>query len=233
MPRGNLVQIRRGTKSQWISSNPILANGEMGFEIDTGRLKIGDGSYNWNNLNYIGTSENLTKVYNNIGFSIQKGQAVYFTGYDTEHSTPFVSPYVANGTISEQLYAGLMLEYASDGDYGFALNLGILYGINTTGSISNIAVGDESWTTGDILYVHPSDYGKLTKNKPEKNIILVGIIVNSDVISGNILVRSFINPRLSQLNEIYFNSVSNHDLIQYDQPNSRWRNINELDGGIV
>lgn len=233
MPRQSLIQLRRGSKSQWVAANPILDSGELGLETDSGRLKIGDGSKAWIFLDYVGTNENLTKIKNNTGYAIQKGQAVYISGNDSYLNIPSVSPYLSNGSISEQLFCGLISDYVSNTDYGFVINFGVLSGLNTTGSISNIADGSESWTAGDTLYVHPSDYGKLTKNKPEKNVILVGMVTFANSTSGNILVRSFINPRLSQLNEIYFNSVSNHDLIQYDQPNSRWRNINELDGGIV
>ena len=233
MPRQSLIQLRRGSKSQWLVANPVLDSGELGLETDSGRLKIGDGSKAWIFLDYVGTNENLTKIKNNSGYAIQKGQAVYISGNDSYLNTPSVSPYLSNGLISEQLFCGLMSDYVSNTDYGFVINFGVLPGLNTTGSISNIADGSESWTAGDTLYVHPSDYGKLTKNKPEKNVILVGMVTFVNSTSGNILVRSFINPRLSQLNEIYFNSVSNHDLIQYDQSNSRWRNINELDGGIV
>ena len=46
------IQLRRGTASQWTSANPILAAGEMGFETDTGKAKIGDGSTAWNSLSY-------------------------------------------------------------------------------------------------------------------------------------------------------------------------------------
>lgn len=45
-------QFRRGTASQWTSANPTLASGEAGFETDTGKLKIGDGSTAWNSLGY-------------------------------------------------------------------------------------------------------------------------------------------------------------------------------------
>ena len=34
------LQLRRGTASQWTSSNPILASGEMGVETDTRKVKI-------------------------------------------------------------------------------------------------------------------------------------------------------------------------------------------------
>lgn len=38
-----LIQLRRGTRSQWLEHNPVLALGEPGFETDTQILRIGDG----------------------------------------------------------------------------------------------------------------------------------------------------------------------------------------------
>jgi hypothetical protein len=50
------MQQRRGTASQWVSSNdgdgPTLNAGEIGFETDTNKFKIGDGVSNWSNLDY-------------------------------------------------------------------------------------------------------------------------------------------------------------------------------------
>jgi len=50
------MQQRRGTAAQWISTNdgdgPILEVGEIGFETDTGKFKIGDGVNNWIDLDY-------------------------------------------------------------------------------------------------------------------------------------------------------------------------------------
>lgn len=46
------MQQRRGTASTWSSANPILAPGEIGFEIDTNKFKIGDGVNRWDNLTY-------------------------------------------------------------------------------------------------------------------------------------------------------------------------------------
>lgn len=46
------IQIRRGTASQWTSANPTLAEGELGLETDTARIKIGNGSTAWNSLSY-------------------------------------------------------------------------------------------------------------------------------------------------------------------------------------
>jgi len=54
MPVNNLIQLRRGTAAQWTSANPTLAAGEGGFETDTGKFKLGNGSQNWVALKYAG-----------------------------------------------------------------------------------------------------------------------------------------------------------------------------------
>lgn len=47
------ILLRRGTAAEWTSANPTLGSGELGFETDTARLKIGTGTTQWANLNYI------------------------------------------------------------------------------------------------------------------------------------------------------------------------------------
>jgi len=50
------MQQRKGTAAQWISTNggdgPILNAGEIGYESDTNKFKIGDGVNHWVDLNY-------------------------------------------------------------------------------------------------------------------------------------------------------------------------------------
>jgi len=45
------IQVRRGTAAQWTATNPNLAAGEIGFETDTNRFKIGTG-ISWNTTAY-------------------------------------------------------------------------------------------------------------------------------------------------------------------------------------
>jgi hypothetical protein len=52
MPVVTQIQIRRGAAASWTSANPTLAAGEFGYETDTGKAKIGDGSTAWNSLSY-------------------------------------------------------------------------------------------------------------------------------------------------------------------------------------
>jgi hypothetical protein len=69
MPVVTQVQIRRGTAAQWTSANPTLASGEQGFETDTLKLKIGNGSTAWNSLAYTGNDGDITGVTAGTGIS--------------------------------------------------------------------------------------------------------------------------------------------------------------------
>lgn len=53
-PTGQLTSIktRRGTSSAWTSANPILDAGEFGYESNTTKFKIGDGTTRWDLLSY-------------------------------------------------------------------------------------------------------------------------------------------------------------------------------------
>lgn len=46
------IQYRRGTAAQWTTADPILADGEPGYENDTGKQKTGDGVTAWSALPY-------------------------------------------------------------------------------------------------------------------------------------------------------------------------------------
>jgi hypothetical protein len=50
-------QLRRDTATAWAAVNPILLAGEAGVELETGKLKVGDGIRNWNELSYSGAEE--------------------------------------------------------------------------------------------------------------------------------------------------------------------------------
>ena len=49
---------KRGSSSAWSEQNLILGPGEPGFELDTGKLKVGNGITSWNELPYI--TDNIT-----------------------------------------------------------------------------------------------------------------------------------------------------------------------------
>ena len=47
-------KLRRGLSADWERVNPVLAEGEPGWALDTQVLKIGDGILAWNDLRALG-----------------------------------------------------------------------------------------------------------------------------------------------------------------------------------
>jgi len=64
-----VIQVKRGTASSWTSANTVLAAGEIGFETDTKKMKVGDGSTAWNSLSYTVTDGDISGVTAGTGLS--------------------------------------------------------------------------------------------------------------------------------------------------------------------
>jgi hypothetical protein len=48
------IKLRRGSSSAWSAANPILSEGEPGLDTTLNKIKIGDGSTDWNSLPFYG-----------------------------------------------------------------------------------------------------------------------------------------------------------------------------------
>ena len=59
------IQVRRDTAAAWTAANPTLTAGEIGFETDTGKVKVGDGTAVWTALAYL-AGEAAVTVKNSI-----------------------------------------------------------------------------------------------------------------------------------------------------------------------
>jgi len=51
------IQLRRDTGANWTSVDPVLSAGEIGVDLTTGQIKIGDGSGKWSELAYYSGSD--------------------------------------------------------------------------------------------------------------------------------------------------------------------------------
>ena len=57
-----MIQFMRGESSAVSANDPVLAAGQPFYELDTHKLKIGDGSSNYSSLDYVEASqEGLTQ----------------------------------------------------------------------------------------------------------------------------------------------------------------------------
>ena len=65
-----LLQVRRGTTSEWINANPTLSAGEWGLDTSLKKYKIGDGLTAWNSLPYASILPNSSDLVGTSGIGI-------------------------------------------------------------------------------------------------------------------------------------------------------------------
>ena len=115
------IQVRRGTASDWTSVNPTLAAGEVGFESNTRKMKVGDGSTAWSSLDYIssdapaieeiaqdtiynalivgsGLSKSYDDVLNKITVNVDSSVVATLTGTQTLINKTLNSPVISSPT---------------------------------------------------------------------------------------------------------------------------------------
>ena len=68
------IQVRRDNAADWNITNPTLSEGEIGYETDTGKFKIGNGSSLWSALDYFDVEVDLSSY-----LSISSASTTYLT----------------------------------------------------------------------------------------------------------------------------------------------------------
>jgi len=95
------IQLRRGLAADWTSANPTLAEGELGLEKDTAKLKVGNGSSSWTSLSYLSTGGGGSGTVTSVAMSVPTGLSV--AG----------SPITSSGTLAVSLQAGYSIPTTS------------------------------------------------------------------------------------------------------------------------
>lgn len=160
-----------------------------------------EGTLTWNdsdrtlNLEQGGVSLQLGQemhmmVRNSSGSTIGNGTFLGFSGVTVGSNRVMVAPFNA-GTMNANHLVGFATEDISNGINGFATTFGYVRELDTRGTYaSNMAVGDEDWSVGDILYPHPTVAGKLTNVEPTTGFkASVAVVTNRHQSSGEIFVR--------------------------------------------
>lgn len=207
MPRIDLIKLRRGTEAEWFSANPTLANGEYGFETDTRRSKIGDGTTAWNDLDYLsvpvtGTLPPIENIYTDItellanqgsqteGFlqkvtdasgddDVNSGRAYYLK---TDASTASLDDYIRQtDDIANALDAGQGSETA---DCGTVIPLDTIYGHNCNMQSAN---SNTSYTVNNENLIN--SYARVKINASSEPTVSgatqqggIGFVPNTDMI---------------------------------------------------
>jgi hypothetical protein len=169
------------------------------------------------------------RVRNNTGSSILAGTAVYATGLTPGGNNRIeIAPKAADGSIREVRFMGLVTENIDNGVNGFTTHFGYIRNIDTRGDYAANgatnkvwASGEPVWAEGDLLYVHPTVAGKLTKIEP-KHSISVAIILNRHQNQGKLFVRPTSYGHLGDNHDVSISGVSNGQFLQYNSSTDYW-----------
>jgi len=105
------IQLRRDLAANWTAENPVLAEGEIGFELDTGEIKVGDGSTAWNTLPYysslIAPSATITVEEDNAASVSGVATLDFGHGLDKTGAGPEIDIAVDETELDHGLFAGL------------------------------------------------------------------------------------------------------------------------------
>lgn len=115
MPRGDLIQYRRGLAEEWAAADPVLADGEVGFDRTAVEIRVGDGTSPWSALDAIGglsedairaaindylashPVEGVTAEYVQVALQSHREEAAPHTAYDVQ--IPSLSILFQNGLV--------------------------------------------------------------------------------------------------------------------------------------
>ena len=100
------IQVKRGTATAWTSANTVLAAGEIGYETDTGKMKVGNGSTAWTSLGYIVTDGDISGVTAGTGLSGGGSSGSVTLSIDSTVATLSGSQTLSNKTISGATLSG-------------------------------------------------------------------------------------------------------------------------------
>lgn len=116
------IQHRSDTATNWTSTNPVLAQGEMGLEQVTNKIKIGNGSTAWTSLPYVGSG--LT---NWIDVTLQGVNAV-LPGNSAAANVTALNAILAAATAGDTLYFPV-------GTYQFNANITVSIAVTFQGQM--------------------------------------------------------------------------------------------------
>ena len=148
------IKLRRDTSTNWWNNNPTLADGEPGYETDTGRLKIGkDLPLTWRNLDYVssGTSSSIitpTRI-STYTFNLDNELTLYLIG---SNITGTADVKIMNGIDS---FFNTQISPSGTGTYTITLSSGKYFTTDTNYTIEIIDNLTSSLYLWDVITYSP------------------------------------------------------------------------------
>jgi cytoskeletal protein CcmA (bactofilin family) len=142
------IQLRRDTGANWSSANPVLAQGEIGLNLDDGSIKIGDGVTAWNSLSYSNLAVEISEI---DGVQIIDPQNGDFLRYSTSASAWINDPVNLStdtvGDYVESLIAGPGVVLSNNTGEAATPTIGLTQDISSSSNVSFVDIT----STGKIV----------------------------------------------------------------------------------
>ena len=155
----DLIQIRRDTAANWTSANPILAQGELGAETDTSKIKIGDGSTAWSSLAYlIDVGGYLTATSTNTLTNKTVRDTVYAlsgTAFDATNGAVQTKTLAANTTFTDSLSSGDAIVLMLEGGASYTVTYPTMTWVTSGGNVAPTLTAADTlvfWKVSSVLY---------------------------------------------------------------------------------
>jgi len=220
--------------------NPAVISGVSGIFFDT---SVGDvdqiaGQLGWNSeagTFDVGLTDDvkisvgqsvLFRVKNSTGSTITKGEAVYASGVLGNGQIIQVAPFVADETIPEVRFIGLMLDDLANGEDGFVAEFGHIKNVDlrTTNTVLN--PNAETWAVGDILFVDDTSPGGLTKVQPKDDIYAAMVL--DDGSNGELFVRISDPGHINDLHDVNTSGLVDNNLLVWNSGADYWEPSSDL-----
>jgi predicted heme/steroid binding protein/nitrogen fixation protein len=162
----------------------------------------------------------VNKVFPNATLTRAAYQAVRVSGAQGQRLA--VDYALADGDPNSADTLGLVCETIATNQEGFIITVGLLDGVNTTGSLQG-----ETWNDGDVLYLSPTIPGGVTNIKPNAStghIVIMGYVEYAHAINGKIYVKIMNGWELDELHNVYINTPLNNQGLFYSSSTQLWQN---------
>ena len=155
----DLIQIRRDTAANWASANPTLAQGELGAETDTSKIKIGDGSTVWSSLAYlIDAGDYLTATSTNTLTNKTIRDTVYAlsgTAFDATNGAVQTKTLAANTTFTDSLSSGDAIVLQLEAGASYTVTWPTMTWVTSGGNVAPTLTAKDTlvfWKVSTTLY---------------------------------------------------------------------------------
>ena len=160
-------------------------------------------------------------VKNETGSTINRGTGLMAVGTDGNSGNILVAPMNANGSVEPKYYLGILEETIANGEFGKAVNLGIVDQINTN-----------AFNDGDVLWCDPTIPGGLTVTEPEAPAVKLAtaFVLNAST-NGKLAVRVQGNEGIHELHDVHIEDVTDGQALVWDATQGYWKNGDVASGG--